>query len=583
MENMVVNKAYLYQKIADYNQKVAEQSPEDMAGLVGWPKIMAKAQRLRKAGMVELTANQPNYVSANVTGDHGSYISEIWRENPESQKISNWQCTCPWFQYAFGRTRQWKKLEGRTCHLPNTLISMKNGSYKKIQDIQKGDEVVTHDGYGTVISPMSKQVSEKIYHIYRWGSYLPISVTGNHEIYSIKTPDQIRKWNESHPSDGFRIYNTEFLNQDPSWINAEDLKENDWIILNWADINNIEVDLNEAKIFGYYLAEGNLADKNKNGEYKEIQWTFNKNESELIEDLWNSLEQIDLKPRKYFYTNKNSICVRVSSVNLANKMLLWGNHLASKKELSSEVMSWKKEAKLAFLKAYSSGDGHLAKDGRQFIYTSSQNLAYQLHDFILNCGFLPFLTKSNNNMGPSNREGKTIIYKVSWKWDKKRTQANGLKRIDSNYILSKIKKIEIEDYSGLVYNMSVSDQQSYVANHVVTHNCSHVLATYWEGLSQPLSVEQPQQQPPQEPEMEIPDAPANYQNLQQTRNFPTQAPVQGDTGYLQNPDTQRMTRTIEDALKYGSRYYNRNNSSGGSYYHGSRDVNNFIGKYTQKS
>jgi hypothetical protein len=29
--------------------------------------------------------------------------------------MTQWQCECPWDQYAWQRTRQWKKYEGRPC------------------------------------------------------------------------------------------------------------------------------------------------------------------------------------------------------------------------------------------------------------------------------------------------------------------------------------------------------------------------------------------------------------------------------------------------------------------------------------
>lgn len=95
--------------------KLAEQSPEESQGLRGWPKIMAKAQRLRNEGRVLIQTNTQQYVAGQVEGDHDLYNPQLWRENAENQKISAWQCTCPWFQYAFGRTRKWKKYEGRPC------------------------------------------------------------------------------------------------------------------------------------------------------------------------------------------------------------------------------------------------------------------------------------------------------------------------------------------------------------------------------------------------------------------------------------------------------------------------------------
>lgn len=80
-----------------------------------WTDIMAKAKRLIQAGNVQLLRNGANNVVGHVVGDHGSYQTEISREDPSSRVITQWQCECPWDQYAFQRTRKWKKYEGRPC------------------------------------------------------------------------------------------------------------------------------------------------------------------------------------------------------------------------------------------------------------------------------------------------------------------------------------------------------------------------------------------------------------------------------------------------------------------------------------
>jgi hypothetical protein len=80
-----------------------------------WGDIMAKAKRLIQSGKVQLLRNGANNIVGSVIGDHGTYQTEISREDPNSQAITQWQCDCPWDQYAWQRTRQWKKYEGRPC------------------------------------------------------------------------------------------------------------------------------------------------------------------------------------------------------------------------------------------------------------------------------------------------------------------------------------------------------------------------------------------------------------------------------------------------------------------------------------
>jgi hypothetical protein len=81
----------------------------------GWQGIMEKAQRLRTEQAVDIQLNAPDHVMGIVEGDHGTYQTELWRDDPNAQAITLWDCDCQWEDYSWGRTRQWKKYEGRPC------------------------------------------------------------------------------------------------------------------------------------------------------------------------------------------------------------------------------------------------------------------------------------------------------------------------------------------------------------------------------------------------------------------------------------------------------------------------------------
>lgn len=111
---------YLAEQIVSYQlaavgYKRAQFTFEAEHKTAGWPDIMQKAKRLIQSGNVTLLRNGWNNIVAHVIGDHGEYTSEIGRDDPESRSITTWQCECPWDQYAWQRTRKWKKYEGRPC------------------------------------------------------------------------------------------------------------------------------------------------------------------------------------------------------------------------------------------------------------------------------------------------------------------------------------------------------------------------------------------------------------------------------------------------------------------------------------
>jgi hypothetical protein len=88
---------------------------EDLRKTAAWPDIMAKAKRLIQSGNVNILRNGFNIIAAHVVGDHGEYNCDISRDDPRSRAITQWTCECPWDQYAWQRTRKWKKYEGRPC------------------------------------------------------------------------------------------------------------------------------------------------------------------------------------------------------------------------------------------------------------------------------------------------------------------------------------------------------------------------------------------------------------------------------------------------------------------------------------
>lgn len=92
-----------------------DHSDTELIKTAGWGDVEAKAKRLLQSGNVQILRNGRNTIVGYVQGDHGNYQTEISRDDPESMAITTWQCECPWDQFAWQRTRQWKKYEGRVC------------------------------------------------------------------------------------------------------------------------------------------------------------------------------------------------------------------------------------------------------------------------------------------------------------------------------------------------------------------------------------------------------------------------------------------------------------------------------------
>lgn len=80
-----------------------------------WRDVEMKAKRLMDSGQVVVNTNAENAIEGTVQGDNGIYECIIYREDPNSLRITHWNCECNWGRYAWGRTRRFKKFEGRPC------------------------------------------------------------------------------------------------------------------------------------------------------------------------------------------------------------------------------------------------------------------------------------------------------------------------------------------------------------------------------------------------------------------------------------------------------------------------------------
>lgn len=114
-DDRVLAEAYLREWLRSCGRTQAVFTFYRLSKVANWDDIMAKAARLLRSGNVTLLRNGAQNIIGHVVGDHGEYTTEISREDPNSATITQWQCECPWDQFAWQRTRQWKKYEGRPC------------------------------------------------------------------------------------------------------------------------------------------------------------------------------------------------------------------------------------------------------------------------------------------------------------------------------------------------------------------------------------------------------------------------------------------------------------------------------------
>ena len=125
---------------------------------------------------------------------------------------------------------------GGKCQKIDTPIWMSNGALKPIQDIEKGDLVLSHNSKGNLVT---KQVTETF-------------------VIPGKTPVEIR----TARGLTITVADTHRLLTDKGWVLASDLKEDMWIATaRYGIFGEERYDLNKLSVLGYLIGDGGISGK----------------------------------------------------------------------------------------------------------------------------------------------------------------------------------------------------------------------------------------------------------------------------------------------------------------------------------
>lgn len=123
------------EKIASMEMEAAAQR------LAAWVDVQEKAKGIYDAGKVRVVSVimqddgvRPQTFYGQVQGENGVYDSGL-DFVPGTWQVGSWVCTCKWNDYAWGRTRQWVKYEGRVCsHVLALIYTMQSQGMSGMPD-----------------------------------------------------------------------------------------------------------------------------------------------------------------------------------------------------------------------------------------------------------------------------------------------------------------------------------------------------------------------------------------------------------------------------------------------------------------
>lgn len=363
------------------------------------------------------------------------------------------------------------------CFVAGTLILAKRGLVA-IEDIVIGDEVLTHIGRW-------RRVREKFSHInttivVRGQGHPGLEATRNHPFY---TRRQNPKWNNDK-----RDYDRHVFS-DPEWTRAADLME---ATCRWAtpiameplpvpDVPGRGMSLDNPEFWwlvGRWLGDGTSRSRIDQG--GEITIVAGKHEADALEhrlSAWQPAHPGRSGPDELRWRKREirtAYLFECGHTGMVEWLTAHFGRLAHGKTIPAWALTMAPPLRQALLDGYISADGHRGNRATS-VGTVSKRLAIGVRLLVESLGFRAGLNRHPQHA--TRLEGRLLNVKDVWtvRWENNGSQRAAV--ADEGHAWSLIKGIETGHEDVPVYNLSIEEDESYVADGIVTHNCTaHTLA-----------------------------------------------------------------------------------------------------------
>jgi len=371
------------------------------------------------------------------------------------------------------KTNKIKDIKFKTygCFPPEEKIVLPN-EWKSISELSNSNIVLNENGEETKI----KKIIERNYEG-KLLKFIPFVsphnsfyITPEHPIFCIKRKEI--KGFKPNAKSWIRFNQEELLSKDPEYKEAFNLEVGDYLVFSYNKQIKDKKKYSKSflRLIGYYLAEGYISAKNG-----AVAFAFHKNEKEYINEVKKLIKELTGKEAKS-RIRKNVEEVYVNSREFVRIMLKEASKLARKKELSQEIMLLHPKKQLEIIETYFNGDGDMYRRRKNNsptyrLATSSEKLAIQFQEILARNNIFASIRKQKQKAHKIEGrliKGQDYIFIVSYKKERKHKFVHPTK----GYFLIPIRKIEVNNYKGKVYNFEVSSNpHSYLVKGFIVHNC----------------------------------------------------------------------------------------------------------------
>lgn len=414
--------------------------------------------------------------------------------------------------HEFGGIPVWDKLNAGMypdvsmgCAPAGTRITLANGQQSPIENVREGDLVLSHTGSSRRVErTMRRRYTGTLYNFKVYGFRRELPLTDEHPLWLVRAEQLSCSPSSSSVNKGRKQRHCTPLvkgaskgcegcgtvpRYDFSWVRADEAEVGDYLAFPVPrEIDDTVQSIAEARLLGYYLAEGFVWNYNDRP-LEQITFCLSLLEKEIAEDIENLARSLganvvwhDEKPEK------GGRYVHVVSKELAHRCLTLCGSGAKTKVVAREILYMRQDLQLAFLGAYLDGDGGTYK-GAAYFSTASEQLAGQLFVMLARCGVISSVNEIDHRPSEKSVVKKdTVEYQIWVGTDfspilgpytrkpvrpslKIRGQRFFYEYEGTTYLMSPILEIEESHYDDDVFNFSVEEDDSYVAEGLATHNC----------------------------------------------------------------------------------------------------------------
>ncbi|MBS3115368.1 SufD family Fe-S cluster assembly protein [Candidatus Woesearchaeota archaeon] len=381
------------------------------------------------------------------------------------------------------------------CLGKGTLIAT-NPDYKPIEEIKSGDRVLTHNGrYKAVKGISTIPYSGDMYQISCYGdATAQIEATFNHPFLWVKRQRRNERniaWKAEWNIPKYMSKLDYLALPINKTIVSDDYHEYEIVKGNGRHgfktiRRKVKCDKDFFRLIGYFLSEGSIS----GGSY--VNFSFGEKETRFIEDVERLIKKVfNIKTIRTYHKKNHGVNVIISSVEIARVLSEFGKSCDTK-QIPYWMMLENPEKQKELIKGLWYGDGNYYKKMHKSGFnealrysTTSERLAKQVRDILLRCKVFGFVNKRDRF-----NENRKTMYTVGVNGEfmiplakilgmkPVESKMHGKKRatrffIDDNFAYLPIKNITKKSVENCpVYDLSIEDDESFVANFATVHNCS---------------------------------------------------------------------------------------------------------------